>query len=65
MVWRRKPGGADRTFIVPHLLGTPVRAAVLYPNTAGAGAGWDPAEGRLTVSLPRAGTAVLVRLGGR
>jgi alpha-galactosidase len=65
MVWRRKPGGADRTFTVPHLLGTPVRATVLYPNTAGAGAGWDPAEGRLTVSLPRAGTAVLVRLGGR
>lgn len=63
MVWRRASGdGTDRTLTVPHLLGVPVRAAVLYPTSADAGAEWDAAEGQLTVSLPRVNTAVLVRL---
>lgn len=65
MVWRRESGdGGSRTFTVPHLLGAPVRAAVLYPTSADAGAEWDAAEGQLTVSLPRVNTAVLVRLSG-
>ncbi|WP_427924658.1 glycoside hydrolase family 36 protein [Streptomyces sp. cg40] len=64
-VWRRESDGAvDRAFAIPHLRGALVDPVVLYPATADAGVEWDPAEGRLTVSLPRAGTAVLVRLDG-
>ncbi|MEV0741852.1 glycoside hydrolase family 36 protein [Streptomyces sp. NPDC050549] len=67
--WRREsdadgPGAVDRVLAVPHLRGVGVRPVVLYPATADAGVEWDPAEGRLTVSLPRPGTAVLVRLSG-
>ncbi|MDV9177210.1 alpha-galactosidase [Streptomyces sp. W16] len=68
-VWRREsdgdgPGAADHALAVPHLRGARVQPVVLYPATSDAGVEWDAAEGRLTVSLPRAGTAVLVRLGG-
>ncbi|MHC3469419.1 hypothetical protein ACYF6T_11935 [Streptomyces sp. 7R007] len=34
----------------------------LYPATADATTAWDPSQGRLTVHLPRPGTAVLLRL---
>ena len=61
-LWRRESGGTERTFTVPHLLGASVRPTVLYPATADADVRWDATEGRLTVSLPRAGTAVLARL---
>lgn len=54
----------DRALAVPHLRGALVDPVVLYPATADAGVEWDSADGRLTVSLPRAGTAALVRLGG-
>ncbi|SEC57169.1 alpha-galactosidase [Streptomyces sp. 3213] len=64
-VWRRElDGAADCALAVPHLRGAPVDPVVLYPATADAEVEWDAAEGRLTVSLPRAGTALLVRLGG-
>ncbi|MFF3741189.1 glycoside hydrolase family 36 protein [Streptomyces sp. NPDC002566] len=68
-VWRRgaaaahAPGRDDeRTLTVPHLRGARLRPAVLYPTTADAGARWDAASGRLTVSLPRADTALLLEL---
>ncbi|WP_406438763.1 alpha-galactosidase [Streptomyces sp. NBC_01613] len=65
-LWRREegPGSVGRTLPIPHLTGVPLRPEVLYPVDAGATATWDAAEGHLTVSLPRPGTAVLVRLGG-
>lgn len=64
-VWRRESDSAtDCALAVPHLRGAPVDPVVLYPATADAGVEWEAAEGRLTVSLPRAGTAFLVRLGG-
>ncbi|MFF5303834.1 alpha-galactosidase [Streptomyces sp. NPDC013161] len=62
MVWRRKSDDTGRTLTVPHLRGAAARATVLYPGTSDAGAEWDAAEGQLAVSLPRANTAVLVRL---
>ncbi|MGW0828855.1 alpha-galactosidase [Streptomyces prunicolor] len=62
MVWRRKSDDTGRALTVPHLCGASVRATVLYPGTSDAGVEWDAAEGRLTVSLPRTDTAVLVRL---
>ncbi|MFD4552723.1 alpha-galactosidase [Streptomyces sp. NPDC058469] len=65
MAWRRESGdGTGGTFTVPHLRGAHVQAGVLYPASADAGAEWDAAEGQLTVSLPRANTAVLLRLSG-
>lgn len=67
MVWRREsgaggPADTDRTLTVPHLRGAHVHPTVVYPATSDAGAEWDAGEGRLSVSLPRADTAVLVRL---
>ncbi|WP_330308255.1 MULTISPECIES: glycoside hydrolase family 36 protein [unclassified Streptomyces] len=76
MVWRREPepGGdgreavpndpaeTDRTLTVPHLRGAHVHPTLLHPTTAGAAAEWETVEGKLTVSLPRANTAVLFRL---
>ncbi|MEV1068777.1 alpha-galactosidase [Streptomyces sp. NPDC050263] len=64
-VWRRAPDQGDhgaRTLPIPHLRGTHVRPTVLYPVGADASAVWDAADGRLTVALPRPGTAVLLRL---
>ncbi|WP_239158145.1 glycoside hydrolase family 36 protein [Streptomyces sp. SID13726] len=58
--------GADdgaRTITIPHLRGTRVQPTVLYPAISDATADWDPANGHLTISLPRPGTAVLLRLG--
>ncbi|MBK3562737.1 glycoside hydrolase family 36 protein [Streptomyces sp. MBT62] len=67
MVWRREVGAdasadADRTLAIPHLRGAHVHPTALYPATGDAGVEWDAAEGLLTVTLPRAGTAVLVCL---
>ncbi|WP_327399229.1 alpha-galactosidase [Streptomyces sp. NBC_01288] len=62
MVWRRTSDDTGRALTVPHLRGASVHATVLYPGTSDAGVQWDAAEGRLTVSLPRTDTAVLVRL---
>ncbi|MFF3847717.1 alpha-galactosidase [Streptomyces sp. NPDC002328] len=62
-VWRREPGAdTERTLTIPHLRGAQVRPAVLYPATADTTAEWDADAGTLTVSLPRANTAVLLGL---
>ncbi|MGI5430736.1 alpha-galactosidase [Streptomyces sp. CA-179760] len=52
----------DRTLTIPHLRGARVQPTVLYPATTDAAAEWDADAGRLTVSLPRGNTAVLLRL---
>ncbi|MEU6356309.1 alpha-galactosidase [Streptomyces sp. NPDC047072] len=64
-LWRREPATAESTRVltIPHLRGTRVRPTVLHPAASDATATWDPDEGHLTVSLPRPGTAVLLRLG--
>ena len=70
VAWRRgrldRPAGeegpAALTLPVPHLAGAPVRAEVLYPAGAGAGAHWVPADGALVVALPRSPSACLIRL---
>ncbi|MFF2126765.1 hypothetical protein ACFVW1_15465 [Streptomyces olivochromogenes] len=59
---RSSPADTDRTLTVPHLRGAHVHTTVLHPATAGAAAEGDAADGKLTVSLPRANTAVLLRL---
>ena len=68
-VWRRAPasaaGTATReavTLPVPHLRGAQVTPRVLYPPQAAAGASWDAPSGLLTVSLPSAPSACVLRL---
>jgi alpha-galactosidase len=56
------PTDEHRTLTIPHLRGSHVHPTVLHPVTADAAAEWDAADGKLTVSLPRADTAVLLRL---
>ncbi|KUN67361.1 alpha-galactosidase [Streptomyces canus] len=65
-VWRRERADAPerRTLTLAHLRGVELRPEVLQPMTADATVEWDVAEGKLSVGLPRAGTAVLLRLAG-
>jgi alpha-galactosidase len=65
-VWRR---GQDRdadsatvTLPLPHLRGALVTPRVLFPRQAGAKADWDPDRATLTVILPDAPSACLLRL---
>ncbi|MFE9445826.1 alpha-galactosidase [Streptomyces sp. NPDC006602] len=59
---RNAPVDDQCTLAIPHLRGTHVHPTVLHPATAEATTEWDAAEGKLTLSLPRANTAVLLRL---
>ncbi|MGX1668118.1 alpha-galactosidase [Streptomyces sp. NPDC055400] len=60
-VWRR-PGGQDTVTVrLPQRPGE-TRADVLYPAARGANAVWHPATGELTVTLPAAPSAVLLRI---
>ncbi|TDU02671.1 alpha-galactosidase [Streptomyces sp. 846.5] len=69
-VWHRPaPDGAQesaparqRTLSVPHLRGHGVRAQVVHPATAPGAVHWDDGNGELTVELPHAPQAVVVRL---
>ncbi|MEU0212023.1 alpha-galactosidase [Streptomyces canus] len=63
-VWRRERADAPerRTLTLAHLRGVEARPEVLQPATADATVEWDAVEGKLTVGLPRTGTAVLLRL---
>ncbi|MFJ7266846.1 hypothetical protein ACIQV3_09285 [Streptomyces sp. NPDC099050] len=65
-VWRRDAGAADHHELpVTHLAGRDVRVDILHPHVpAGATATWDPSRSVLGVSLPRAPSAMLVRLRG-
>ncbi|MBV9379298.1 MAG: alpha-galactosidase, partial [Streptosporangiaceae bacterium] len=67
-VWHRggwENAGADPSEVslqVPHLRGRPTVAKLLYPDATLAAISWDPAAGKLSVSLPRAPTACLIML---
>ncbi|MEV0531068.1 glycoside hydrolase family 36 protein [Kitasatospora sp. NPDC050463] len=61
-VWRRSDSEAVRDLDLPHLAGTEVRAEVLYPSSSRAAAVWHPDTADLTVTLPAAPSAVLLRL---
>ncbi|MFG2576734.1 alpha-galactosidase [Streptomyces sp. NPDC048481] len=63
---RRAPvdaGDDSRTLRLPHLLGARPHIESLYPADSDATADWNAADATLTVSLPRADTALLLRLG--
>ncbi len=61
-VWRRPGAEAVTELHLPHLLGAEVRAEVLYPASSQAGTVWRPDGATLTLTLPTAPSAVLLRL---
>jgi alpha-galactosidase len=69
-VWHRPgpDGGQEsaparqRTLSVPHLRGQGVRVQVVHPAAAPGAVHWDDENGELTVELPHAPQAVVVRL---
>lgn len=65
-VWRRNDRASEHQELpVTHLAGRDVRVDILHPHLpAGATASWDPGRSALGVSLPRAPSAMLVRLTG-
>ena len=62
-VWRRgSADGTSRELTIPHLRGAQFQPSVLHPTAFDGTAHWNAVEGKLTVSLPRSGTAALLRL---
>ncbi|ONK11046.1 alpha-galactosidase [Streptomyces sp. MP131-18] len=61
-VWRREGGGPDAVLPLPHLRGRAAGVEVLFPAGSAGGAAWSAALGELAVTLPRPGTALLLRL---
>ena len=63
--WRRSGAEDGATLRLPHLRGTGARVDLLYPATTEAVACWHPDTAELTLTLPTAPSAVLLRLAGR
>ncbi|MFE0458833.1 alpha-galactosidase [Kitasatospora sp. NPDC058965] len=61
-VWRRPGAGTTTTLHLPGLLGTEVRTERLYPAASAAVSSWRPDRADLTVTLPAAPSAVLLKL---
>jgi alpha-galactosidase len=61
LTWRRG-GPASTTLPVRQLHGSAVSAEVLFPAETAAQARWDPGSGTLTMTVPHAPSACLVRL---
>ncbi|MEV4558087.1 glycoside hydrolase family 36 protein [Kitasatospora sp. NPDC049285] len=60
--WRRSGEEAARDLPLPHLAGADVRVEVLYPAGGKASTAWRAETGDLTLTLPAAPSAVLLRL---
>ncbi|MGW0982904.1 alpha-galactosidase [Streptomyces xiamenensis] len=63
-VWRRG-GGPVRTLPLPAWRGRAVEPEILYPAATAGTVAWSAPEGELTVTLPRAPAALLLRLRAR
>jgi alpha-galactosidase len=61
-VWRRPGGPATTTLRLHEQAGGSARAEVLYPAAGQAVAVWNPATADLTVTLPTAPSAALLRI---
>ncbi|MFE6092621.1 alpha-galactosidase [Streptomyces massasporeus] len=61
-VWRRAGGEATTTLRLPERAGGAARAEVLYPAAGQAVAVWNPDTADLTVTLPTAPSAALLRI---
>ncbi|MFD5743598.1 alpha-galactosidase [Streptomyces massasporeus] len=64
-VWRRAGGEATTTLRLPERAGGAARAEVLYPAAGQAVAVWNPDTADLTVTLPTAPSAALLRITRR
>ncbi|TDC15693.1 alpha-galactosidase [Streptomyces sp. 8K308] len=60
--WRRPGSEPTTTLGLPHLRGTAARVDRLYPAASRAVADWNPRTAELTLTLPAAPSAVLLRL---
>jgi alpha-galactosidase len=63
--WRRPGAAPSTTLHLPHLRGSHIRADLLYPSASPATTTWNPATGDLSLALPTAPSAVLLRLARR
>ncbi|MEV5439425.1 alpha-galactosidase [Streptomyces sp. NPDC052682] len=60
--WRRPGNGATATLRLPHLRDTAARVDLLYPSAGQAVTAWLPSTAELSLTLPTAPSAVLLRL---
>jgi alpha-galactosidase len=60
--WRRPGSEPTATLKLPHLRGSAARADLLYPARSRAVPDWNPDTAELTLTLPTAPSAVLLRL---
>ncbi|MFF4799574.1 alpha-galactosidase [Streptomyces sp. NPDC001351] len=63
--WRRPGAEPSATLRLPHLRGSHIHADPLYPSISQATTTWDPGTGGLSLTLPTAPSAVLLRLARR
>ncbi len=61
-VWRRPGAESTMSLLLPHLRGSAARVDGLYPTASQAVAAWNPDAADLTLTLPTAPSAVLLRL---
>ncbi|MEU7723148.1 alpha-galactosidase [Streptomyces tibetensis] len=61
-VWRRPGAQTTTSLALPHLRSRTTRLDVLYPASSRAEATWNPGTADLTLTLPTAPSAVLLRL---
>ncbi|PPS71008.1 MULTISPECIES: alpha-galactosidase [Streptomyces] len=61
-VWRRPGADVTTRLALPHLRGSGAHPDVLYPTASRADVAWDPDTADLTLTLPTAPSAVLLRL---
>ncbi|MFF4523051.1 alpha-galactosidase [Streptomyces bluensis] len=63
--WRRPGADPSATLHLPHLRGSHIHADLLYPSTSQAITTWNFGTGDLSLTLPTAPSAVLLRLADR
>ncbi len=61
-VWHREGGPAERALPLPRLRGRDLEVEVLHPAAPTGEVAWSATTGKLTVTLPRTPTALLLRL---
>ncbi|MER5794038.1 alpha-galactosidase [Streptomyces sp. NPDC001980] len=60
--WRRPGAATTATLRLPHLRGTAARIGLLYPSAGRADPAWAPDTAELSLTLPTAPSAVLLRI---
>ncbi len=60
--WRRTGTDSTATLHLPHLRGTTARVDLLYPSVSRAFSAWMPEAAALSLTLPTAPSAVLLRI---